>query len=273
MNLTPAVTADKLIAPRIYIAIAASMFAVYLLIELLGSNQSWFFAVNAWSAQYFNDAFSAHMTELGNGAIVGVMSVALLVRNPELGKRLLITTLLTAIVMYSLKHAFALPRPAGVLALGDFHLIGDVLKKYSFPSGHSTTAFALAGFVMLAYQHIAIRVSVLLLAIVAGWARIAVGAHWPEDVFAGAALGLSLAFIAALLCRTPFSATGNYASGLFLSIAALAGNYTLPADFPEIASIGYSRDFFALAAMALLFFFFSRLITELRPSSQPVDKS
>jgi membrane-associated phospholipid phosphatase len=39
-----------------------------------------------------------------------------------------------------------------------------------------------------------LRISVLVLAVLAGLSRISVGAHWPEDVLAGAALGLLIAF-------------------------------------------------------------------------------
>ncbi len=58
----------------------------------------------------------------------------------------------------------------------------------SFPSGHSTTAFALAG--VLGFLAPRWFVPALGLALVIGISRVAVGAHYPSDVFAGAILGL-----------------------------------------------------------------------------------
>jgi hypothetical protein len=157
------------------------------------------------------------------------------------------------------KQLFADPRPAGVLAQTDFHIIGDVLKKYSFPSGHTTTAFAMAGFIMLTFASLPMRIFVFLLALVAGLSRISVGAHWPEDVLAGAALGFIIAYLGSLLSLKPFSLRGSYCAAAFLALAALVGNLTTPADFPEIATIAQVRMLCAGLAIAALVYYAARL--------------
>jgi membrane-associated phospholipid phosphatase len=113
-----------------------------------------------------------------------------------------------------LKWLFDAPRPAEVLALTDFHVVGSVLRGYSFPSGHTITAFAMAGavwacvrmaqrknsaqVVVETHQYKNANLSclpwmalafVFLLAVLVGISRIAVGAHWPFDVLAGACVG------------------------------------------------------------------------------------
>ena len=65
----------------------------------------------------------------------------------------------------------------------------------SFPSGHTTHAFALAASVSLAYQHWYIVVSSYLWAGTVGYTRMALGVHYPSDVLAGALLGSGSAYL------------------------------------------------------------------------------
>ncbi|MBL4799634.1 MAG: phosphatase PAP2 family protein [Oleispira sp.] len=256
------VVLDKFVSPIFYASLIVLFASAYLVLQALDANQSLFFSVNYASQQILSDALAAHLTELGNGALVGVLALLLVILSPDVAKRFLFITLLAAVVIAGLKQLFNDPRPAGILSIEEFHIIGDVLKKYSFPSGHTTTAFAMAGFVLLTYQNLALRSTALVLAILAGFARISVGAHWPEDVFSGAALGLILAFIGAYLSQQPFKRLGSYLAGAFLALACLIGNVTAPADFPEIASIGCTRLLFALLAIFIGCYFCIRLLQE-----------
>jgi len=61
----------------------------------------------------------------------------------------------------------------------------------SFPSGHATTAFALATVLSLWYPRW--TAAWLALAAIVGWSRIALGSHFPSDVAAGAILGVAVA--------------------------------------------------------------------------------
>lgn len=74
----------------------------------------------------------------------------------------------------------------------------------SFPSGHAATSFA--GAVLLAYLFPRVAPGLVLLAALVASSRVYVGAHYPADVLAGAAVGTLVAFlvIAALaLVRGP----------------------------------------------------------------------
>jgi membrane-associated phospholipid phosphatase len=84
------------------------------------------------------------------------------------------------------------PRPAAVLDAAQFHILGEPLHRESFPSGHTVTAFAAATALYLALNDRPGRRPLWLfgLAAATGLSRIAVGAHWPGDVLAGAAVGL-----------------------------------------------------------------------------------
>lgn len=249
------IASDQLVATRSYFVLIALWLIAFVLLQAFGVNQSLFFAINEASKTLIPDALAAHLTELGNGSIVGMLALMLTVKYPDIAKRFLIITLMAGIFIAGFKQFFADPRPAGVLAQTDFHIIGDVLKKYSFPSGHTTTAFAMAGFIMLTFQSSMVRWGVFLLAVIAGVSRISVGAHWPEDVLAGAALGMMLAYLGSLLSLKSFPLWGSYCAAAFLALAALVGNLTTPADFPEIETIAQVRILCAgLAVLALVYY-------------------
>jgi len=250
---------DKLIALRSYLLMIVITIAAFILLQVLDLNQSLFFTLNEASKALLPDALAAHLTELGNGSIVGILALGLTLKYPAIAKRFLFITLMAGILIAGFKQFFADPRPAGVLAQTDFHIIGDVLKRYSFPSGHTTTAFAMAGFIMLTFSSLSLRISVLVLAVLAGISRISVGAHWPEDVLAGAALGFIIAYVGCLLSLKPFSLKGSYAAAAFLALAALIGSLTAPADFPEIPSIAWVRLLCASLATAMLAYYLVRL--------------
>lgn len=66
----------------------------------------------------------------------------------------------------------------------------------SFPSGHTISAFSLAGVLLVGSRSNALRVTALLLAIAVGCARILAFRHWTSDVVASALLALLAASIA-----------------------------------------------------------------------------
>jgi membrane-associated phospholipid phosphatase len=250
---------DKLIALRSYLIMIAVIVIAFILLQAFDLNQVLFFAINEASKDLIPDAIAAHLTELGNGSIVGILALGLTVKYPAIAKRFLFITLMAGILIAGFKQLFADPRPAGVLAQTDFHIIGDVLKQYSFPSGHTTTSFAMAGFIMLTFASVPLRIFVLLLAVLAGVSRISVGAHWPEDILAGAVLGLLIAYVGCLLSLKPFSVKGSYFAAAFLALAALIGSLTAPADFPEISTIGDVRLMCAGLAAAAIVYYAARL--------------
>jgi undecaprenyl-diphosphatase len=89
----------------------------------------------------------------------------------------------------ALKHLIQRPRPVG-------HLVGNPPYGTSFPSGHTTSSFALA--VALTIRWPKLGPFVLPLAALIGLSRIVVGAHYPTDVAAGALLGSAVAIVVAL---------------------------------------------------------------------------
>jgi membrane-associated phospholipid phosphatase len=102
-----------------------------------------------------------------------------------------------------LKLTFELPRPASVLDPTSFHILGNPLTSLAMPSGHTLTAFALitAFYFSTTAPKRKPLLCLFVISIMAGIARIAVGAHWPADVMAGAAVGILGGLLGVHFCR------------------------------------------------------------------------
>jgi undecaprenyl-diphosphatase len=72
-----------------------------------------------------------------------------------------------------------------VTLLNDYHAGG----MYGFISGHATTAFGFAVFSLLLVRRKAYTVAILLWAVMMGYSRIYLGAHFISDVVAGLMVG------------------------------------------------------------------------------------
>lgn len=72
----------------------------------------------------------------------------------------------------------------------------EAASGYSFPSGHTTTAFATFGSIAISERKRWVSVAAVLLAVLVGFSRMYIGVHTPADVFVGALT--SLVLIAAL---------------------------------------------------------------------------
>ena len=89
------------------------------------------------------------------------------------------------------------PRPAGLIEHAQIRIVGEPMELASMPSGHTLTAFAVAGSIYFAIDAERRRrfVWLWLLAAMVGLSRMALGAHWPGDVVVGACLGVWAAAI------------------------------------------------------------------------------
>lgn len=83
------------------------------------------------------------------------------------------------------------------------HVVDGVTmrKVHSFPSGHTTTAFAMA--LIMAYIINRKPWSVILpgLAFLAGYSRVYLAQHFPADIFAGMCIGIVSAILSLLIYR------------------------------------------------------------------------
>jgi membrane-associated phospholipid phosphatase len=152
---------------------------------LTDNNTNYFLALNSLSS-YTGDTFWAHLTVLGDTLVALTLLVAFAGRKPGVLWAGILAAMLAAAWAQGLKYQFDMLRPPAVLPAELLHIIGPALQKHSFPSGHTTTIFALAAVLCLQFRSIGWRGLFILLAVLAGISRAAVGVHWPLDILAGA---------------------------------------------------------------------------------------
>ena len=136
------------------------------------------------------DTFWAMVTICGTGVVAFALLAPTLAWHPRWYAAGLAAAALAGLYSNGLKRLYALPRPASVLDGGQLHVIGETLHANAFPSGHSVTAFTLAALLVLASRKpLRSATWAVPMAMLIAFSRIAVGAHWPADIAAGAAGG------------------------------------------------------------------------------------
>ncbi|MGC9341470.1 MAG: phosphatase PAP2 family protein, partial [Bacteroidales bacterium] len=71
----------------------------------------------------------------------------------------------------------------------------DLPLRYSFPSGHSATAFALFIGISFLVKSWFLKLILLLIAIIVGFSRVYIAVHFPVDVIAGSLIGVLISFV------------------------------------------------------------------------------
>jgi membrane-associated phospholipid phosphatase len=97
----------------------------------------------------------------------------------------------SSVITFGLKYSVNRPRP--------YVTYIDIIKKgnggeKSFPSGHTSSAFALATSVSLAYPKWYVIAPAYVWAGTVAYSRMRLGMHYPSDVFAGAVIGAGCAW-------------------------------------------------------------------------------
>lgn len=128
------------------------------------------------------------LTTLGDSLTAFCLLLAVARRRPDIAAAGLIAAVFATLFTQFPKDLLDAARPAAVLG-EQVRIIGPVLKHGAFPSGHTATAFVMLALAAGFLRHRAWLLILLPLAALIGISRIAVGAHWPQDVLAGAAAG------------------------------------------------------------------------------------
>lgn len=138
------------------------------------------------------DAFFRGYTTLGNAGILFiVLGIVMLLFKKT--RRTGVTVLAALIIGFLctnliLKNLVGRDRPW--IHLQDLLVLIEEHDPNSFPSGHTTCAFAFAGAVLFAAHRKWMKWTALVLAILMGFSRLYLGVHYFSDVLVGVLVGL-----------------------------------------------------------------------------------
>ncbi|MDR1662004.1 MAG: phosphatase PAP2 family protein [Azoarcus sp.] len=228
-------------APSVFRLSPARLLLPILLCLLCGgvvmvtdSNRGLFLFWNAAAAGWLPASAWAGITHLGSTLGSFSLLSPALVWQPRWVAAVLLSAPFATVYTHAIKRLVDAPRPPAVLPPEVIHIIGAPLRNHSFPSGHTLTVFVIAGVLALCVRAPLVWLAALVAALVA-FSRVAVGAHWPLDLFGGAAGGWAAAAIGcAWAARWRFweSMRGQRILAAFALAAAIAfGFETL--DHPE----------------------------------------
>ncbi len=154
-----------------------------------------FLAINQLPHNRWLNGFFSFFTVIFRAGLgwYGVMALAILV-NPRRGIRAACHSLLplstaSSLVEYPIKTFFRRRRP--FITFIQAIVIGKKPSSWSFPSGHSASAFA--GAWLLSREFPRQKLLFFLIAILVALSRIYLGDHYPGDVVSGALSGITIA--------------------------------------------------------------------------------
>lgn len=180
-------------------------FLIGYLLCFLGGLAFLLYAGKANSFLYLNpyhnrvpDWFFTWFTYLGDGLFTVVVILLLVYwRRFATACEALSAFLLSALFAQIFKAFFSMPRPREYFNKGEYtgaynHFIEGVTGRgfSSFPSGHSTSIFALITVLALIEPNRRYKLLYLLVGVSVGYSRIYLGQHFLPDVLAGSMLGL-----------------------------------------------------------------------------------
>ncbi len=197
-------------------------------------NQELFFAVNSLTV---NSIVWLVLSNIGDKLFVGCLLFIVFRRSTEILGKCLVAGLFVHLSVRVLKNTIKECRPGnteGIASTGNFLGTPLELTNYAMPSGHASTIFMALGVIYLhrdffaaVKTRYALILGVCCLSILSNISRLAVGAHWPADVFAGSALGIAIA------CSVNSIKFSSYTAAIIVNILyvpfALASVFTLNA--------------------------------------------
>ncbi|MCF8258039.1 MAG: phosphatase PAP2 family protein [Flavobacteriales bacterium] len=141
----------------------------------------------------WGDTFFRYFTETANGSVPVIAILILILVRYSWALALGVSAASMGIIVQWLKRGvFDIPRPAGFFGSGVLRSIEGLERasQFSFPSGHSATAFCLFLMFALLVRKRWATCLFLIWAILAAFSRVYISQHFIEDTIAGAWIGV-----------------------------------------------------------------------------------
>lgn len=170
------------------------MYAIRLFLQK--NDIDMFYFVNKKLQNRILDVLMRYITELGSTAFSVCMCLFLIFlrlfsSNQKLWLLMSANMILGQFITQSAKRLINRPRPWK--ALGWARVVKPVSCSYSFPSGHTCSAFSIA--LVLSSALPSISLFLFLLAGLVGISRIYLGCHYPSDVLTGSIVSMFSYFV------------------------------------------------------------------------------
>ena len=183
---------------RLFFGLWLLFFAVGLFFLLTLGKAASFVDLNAYHRTTLDTIF-IWVTFLGNGVFsIVVFVIFLLQRRWSHASQVMLAFLLSALIAQILKNLFSMPRPKQFFAPGQYHYFIEGVTGLgfaSFPSGHTTSVFALATLLAIFTKNPKAKIAFLLSGIAVGYSRIYLGQHFLGDVLMGSCIGTLTALL------------------------------------------------------------------------------
>ena len=167
--------------------------------SFLNNSDEWLFLkINKKFRFNFLDAVMSRLTHLGGAYFTLFICLVLIFSNFQASRFIALQAMMALIIsqmfVQVLKKKVNRQRPYFTL---ENIIVTKPLFDNSFPSGHTAAGFALAS--SFAFNFPILGIPLFVLASLIGFSRTYLGFHYPLDVFTGAFLGTSTAYIVFLI--------------------------------------------------------------------------
>lgn len=187
-------------------------FALFILFDY--SKADGFILLNFYHAPFLDFVFEG-ITYLGDGIFSIAFCVALLlVKKKYLSFIIFICFATSGIAAQVLKAFISEARPALFLQNTNYpYFIENVTLHnfHSFPSGHSTSIFALVSIIAFVSKDKKYAIPLLLLGLLVGYSRMYLGQHFMIDVFAGSLIGVLFSLLSWIIFQSFYQKLKNKA--------------------------------------------------------------
>ncbi|WP_343329379.1 phosphatase PAP2 family protein [Polaribacter staleyi] len=181
------------------IVIIYSLFFLLLLTFVLLFNKfTLHLKINQFHSSFFDLLFK-YSTFLGDGVLFAILGVVFFFIKRKMTYVFLVSGVLTLLITHLFKKILfkGILRPVGALGEESLHLIEGVKMAMmnSFPSGHTTTAFAIFTILCLYFSKCKSQYIWISLAIIAGLSRVYLSQHFLIDIFVGSFIGILIGIV------------------------------------------------------------------------------
>ncbi|MCG1036279.1 phosphatase PAP2 family protein [Polaribacter sargassicola] len=190
------------------IIIYSLFFLVSLAFIMFFNKSTLHLKINQFHSSFFDVLFK-YSTFLGDGVIFAILGVAFFFIKRKMTYVFLVSGVLTLLITHLFKKILfkGTLRPAAALGEENLHLIDGVkiAMMNSFPSGHTTTAFAIFTILCLYFAKCKSQYLWISLAIIAGFSRVYLSQHFLVDIFVGSFIGILIGITSMAIFSKPKS--------------------------------------------------------------------